>query len=336
MTFLDRLSDKALAVRLARRTRRMLREAGVAPLEKKPRFARGAPGDLGPWDIRITREGDGALALLWSAERAAADDTRALRSHAAAYLHYMRCAGPSATSLVFDISDGNEPSRADVSPSSFLPGRALVPDPRFFATGGHRAARAGRGANLPWEARASEIVWRGGLNGAGLHIADVGGASQSPLIAQRLRLALAARGLEGVDIRFVAEGQAATWLARHGLIGAPQPAALWRARKFAIDIDGFSNTWDNLFHRLLFGCCVLKVESEVGFRQWYYDRLIPWRHYVPVAADLSDLSDKVSWLHENDPEAHAIAQHGQALAESMTFESACAEAAETIARLCQG
>ena len=40
------------------------------------------------------------------------------------------------------------------------------------------------------------------------------------------------------------------------------------------------------FTRLLMGCCVIKVASPFGYRQWYYGDLVPWRHYVPVAADM--------------------------------------------------
>jgi hypothetical protein len=37
---------------------------------------------------------------------------------------------------------------------------------------------------------------------------------------------------------------------------------------------------------------IFKVESAYGFQQWYYERLQPWVHYVPVAADLSDLRER--------------------------------------------
>ena len=35
-----------------------------------------------------------------------------------------------------------------------------------------------------------------------------------------------------------------------------------------------SNSWAGLFTSLLTAACVLKIESEHGFRQWYYDRLV--------------------------------------------------------------
>ena len=49
-----------------------------------------------------------------------------------------------------------------------------------------------------------------------------------------------------------------------------------------------SNSWSGLFTKLLTGSTVLKVESPMGFRQWYYDRLKPFEHYVPVRPDLAE------------------------------------------------
>jgi len=40
--------------------------------------------------------------------------------------------------------------------------------------------------------------------------------------------------------------------------------------------------------------------------QWFYDELVPWEHYVPVAHDLSDLFEKIDWLREHDDEARKI------------------------------
>ena len=66
---------------------------------------------------------------------------------------------------------------------------------------------------------------------------------------------------------------------------------------------------------------MLKVGSASGFRQWYYDRLVAWRHFVPVAADMADLADKLAWLRAHDAEARAIGEAGRELAMAMTVES---------------
>jgi hypothetical protein len=93
-----------------------------------------------------------------------------------------------------------------------------------------------------------------------------------------------------------------------------------------IDIDGRSNSWPGLFQKLLSGSPVLKVASPLGYRQWYYDRLVPWVNYVPVSADLSDLPDKAAWVLSHDIEARRIGEAGRTLAEAITYEAASADA----------
>ena len=33
--------------------------------------------------------------------------------------------------------------------------------------------------------------------------------------------------------------------------------------------------------------------------QWWYDRLIPWKHYIPVRSDLSDVKERFDWAEAN-------------------------------------
>ena len=41
--------------------------------------------------------------------------------------------------------------------------------------------------------------------------------------------------------------------------------------------------------------------------QWYYGGLEPYRHFVPVKEDLSDLLEKIHWAETHDAEAKEIA-----------------------------
>ncbi len=75
---------------------------------------------------------------------------------------------------------------------------------------------------------------------------------------------------------------------------------------------------------------MLKVESAFGYRQWFYDRLTPWRHYVPVRADLADFDEKLAWLFSVPEEAARIARAGQALAAEIRFAPEMAEAERRI------
>ena len=106
---------------------------------------------------------------------------------------------------------------------------------------------------------------------------------------------------------------------KRGLLGAPVSAAHFPRWRYQIDIDGNSNAWEGLFTKLLTGSLVLKVESAFGFRQWYYDRLLPWRHVVPVAKDMSDLVEKVAWCRRDEGAEGAMLRATAELVDGMSF-----------------
>lgn len=244
---------------------------------------------------------------------------RLMRHHLAAALHMARLAG---VPLSINISDGQMPSGARFAYCGRSTAVKLLPDPYFFREKGYAArhalaAREGR----PWAERSGRLVWRGRPNGVGFYSLDPADRDHPQLI-HRLRLLHLARDL-GLDVGIVPHHSGAdrALLAATGFGAEPVPPAAWAGMKYALDIDGFTNAWDNLAHRLALGCCVLKVESPFGFRQWYYDRLRPFEHFVPVRSDLSDLAERLDWVRSHDAEARAIAAAGQAVMRSMTFES---------------
>ena len=87
--------------------------------------------------------------------------------------------------------------------------------------------------------------------------------------------------------------------------------------KYHLDIDGNSNAWSGLFSKLLSGGLVFKIDSE--YSQWYYDRLLPWKHYIPISTDFNDLLDKVQWALNHDDMASRIAYAGFEFALNIDF-----------------
>lgn len=75
---------------------------------------------------------------------------------------------------------------------------------------------------------------------------------------------------------------------------------------------------------------MFKVASPAGFRQWYYDRLRPFEHYVPVNADMSDFAEKIDWARSHPAEARQIAVAGRAFALGLDFEAGKRDAVELI------
>ena len=282
-------------------------------------------------DVILRREGSeisAAINLNWGYRY-----TVETRDKIACYAYWLSRADSHVSELLIDGSDGNFPTFSKFRFSAREDEMVLMPDAHFFRDHGYRETdQYAREHAVAWDDRSDQIVWRGGPNGTGLFALGEDIVSEAGII-QRLRMAYACRPL-GIDFRFVEDptSNMLNPLAEADLIGDFVPTNDWGHMKYAIDIDGWTNAWSNLMQRLKLGCCVLKVQSPFGYRQWYYDSLIPWQHYVPVSADLTDLPERVDWVRSNREKARAIAAEGQELAMKMTFDSETAVAIDAINR----
>ncbi len=70
--------------------------------------------------------------------------------------------------------------------------------------------------------------------------------------------------------------------------------------------------------------------QERPWREWFFADIEPFRHYVPVARDLSDLVERIEWLHDNPKREAEIAEEAQRFAQTHLTRSA---AVATWARL---
>ncbi len=206
----------------------------------------------------------------------------------------------------------------------------LIPDNYFISSCGYSDLR-GRllsGARS-WEERLPIVFWRGATTGRP-------GASWREL--QRVRLCEVARSEKwnvvsdfGLSkIVQIDNPEERTELMASGLLKDAVPASEFTKYKYQVDIDGNTNSWPGLYLKLLTGSPVLKVGSPANFRQWYYPRLIPWAHYVPVRADLSDFGEKVNWLCAHPDFAERIGEAGRAFALSLDYDSEVKIAHENI------
>lgn len=81
--------------------------------------------------------------------------------------------------------------------------------------------------------------------------------------------------------------------------------------KYQLNIDGTVAAYR--FGYLLAGnALVFKQDST--FYEYFYKKLKPMHHYVPINRDLSNLVEKIQWAKENDDIARKIAQQAQQFA----------------------
>lgn len=273
------------------------------------------------WEI----SGSGRSKFIFDAKAFENDNTRveilAFHWGFPLYANYLRQADRESGLVVINQADtGAQPGLAwcDNRPDRFL-----VPDCIFVPTHGYRHARqVFKDRHIAWHDRIPIAFWRGASTG----IPSSPGEWRS---LERIQLCEIARshqhkGFLDVGISSVVQFDdpaVAHEIQAAGLMRERVPWEEWGRYKYHIDIDGNSSPWSNLFQRLLTGSPVLKVESSRGLLQWYYDRLIPWYNYVPIAPDMSDLIDKIDWLMRNDTSAELIGQRGRELADRLSYEA---------------
>jgi len=79
--------------------------------------------------------------------------------------------------------------------------------------------------------------------------------------------------------------------------------------RYQIVMDGKCAPFPEIRTKLLSNSLLFKPESQ--FVVWYSDQLQPYRHFIPVENDLSNLGKQILWAKENDEEARQIAKRGR-------------------------
>jgi hypothetical protein len=233
------------------------------------------------------------------------------------------------------IDDRPPDIAGSVAYCSQSPQVTLIPDLHFWVHRGYFEQRQQfRKLSVPWQDRLPKVFWRGSSTGALMLTTD----SFRALARFRLcSLAASSPGLRAlvdakltdiVQARNDHEGDKIHSMAQSlGILATRVPQTEFLKYRYQIDIDGNSNAWGFLL-KLLMGSCVLKVMSD--WRQWYYDGLRPWEHYVPVKNDLSDLEERISWCIDNDDTARQIAAGGTKYASAIVFGTEMPRAAARV------
>jgi hypothetical protein len=150
-----------------------------------------------------------------------------------------------------------------------------------------------------WNEKVPKLYWRGSSHGFAYKVYD-----QQQIRSQRSLLLEWSKGYQNCSDVLISKYVSKSEQLKH---------------KYLLDVDGEVNAWSGLFWKLYCKSVVFKVNSH--YEQWYYPRLKPFQHYIPVAGDLSDLEEKYNWAVANDDICCQIAQSGRVLASSLTFKN---------------
>ena len=223
-----------------------------------------------------------------------------------------------------DDADPNLENSFAFSPSRGKNNFAVI-DPIMIRTNFYQAKMESlKVKKVEYKNKEDLCYWRGALTGiTSLKINEIKNKDLyikkilDPNTLGRMKLCFLNNKIKGCNFKLTRAGQ---WLWSSEIIErlkeinfySDEEPFEWNYKfKYLIDIDGNSNSWPGLFMKLCSGSCILKVDSEYNFYQWFYKFLKPWVHFVPIKSDLSDLEEKLIYLRSNDDIGKKIALNSE-------------------------
>ena len=193
----------------------------------------------------------------------------------------------------------------------------LIPDPEFLGSRGYQAlAKYLERSFVSFSRRKNTLFWRGGVN-CNEQYAYPWRNNPRLICCQFVRdLKVNMKvDVKAVDIDYIYKRREdQSEINALGITGKPCKIHLFQRYKYHLDIDGYSCAWAGFFTKLLMGCVVFKVESLFSYKQWYYDDLMPFEHYIPISCNLGDLEEKIGWALKNEDECLKISSRARKLA----------------------
>jgi hypothetical protein len=198
----------------------------------------------------------------------------------------------------------------------------LIPDPAYTESFGYQEELNRQEKfedSLPFSSRINTIFWRGAASGVNFH--DIPGWRNS----SRGKIVLGSKALGKPDIfdgRFTkVEGWSKLVtddILSEDIVSPPIHFYDFLRYRYLVDADGISCAWISLFKKLASRSVVVKMESTT--QQWYYDRLKPWQHYVPLNVNMTDVEHLWHWLDERPDECERIVSRAHELIQSLKYE----------------
>lgn len=147
---------------------------------------------------------------------------------------------------------------------------------------------------FPWSSKISKIIWRGALSEAEWRDALTSVRWRANKLITELNLGGATHydvGLTGIP-RWLTTRVKFNTTEVGGFLKGLSPMTAFMQYKAILDMDG--NSWSSRFGTLLcYNSVVVKIEPK--YFEYFYPELKPWKHFIPVKNDLSDLDQNVRW-----------------------------------------
>jgi hypothetical protein len=96
-----------------------------------------------------------------------------------------------------------------------------------------------------------------------------------------------------------------------GISAIGEPISMVEQARYRYHVDlggGGGTTWTGTIEKLSLPGVLFHHVTPT--KDWFHDLLVPWKHYIPIKTDLSDLREKFDWAESHPAEAKQIAEAG--------------------------
>lgn len=161
---------------------------------------------------------------------------------------------------------------------------------------------------IPWSEKKGKAFWRGGVSDN-----SVTAGEAALFVTPRLNLCRQSKTApEFLDALFYDCQCPITrkLIEQEGLVASFASKLVHLSYKYQPALDGHMCTYPGFQWRLLSDTLTLKQESDQV--QWFYGALQPYRHYLPIAGDMSDVVEKVKWAEAHEGEVLQMIENARA------------------------
>lgn len=196
----------------------------------------------------------------------------------------------------------------------------LIPDPAYLGSDGYFGDRD---KINEWEEqikgdKKETILWRGAATGIGIEGAAWINTARGTLVMKAKEI----NNDKILDAKFTKyahlEDSQVKEFGDEGVIDDFWDFRDFLDYKYLVDADGYAAAWMSFFLKMLSKSIVLKIQSD--YDQWYYNKIVPWKHYIPLMRDLAEIEDIYEWLVNNPKKVEQIVSNANELLKEITID----------------